>query len=675
MRSPFLFISTMSLLAFLGGEALIEACSCASRPTVSEAFEAAAVVFEGVVAVEERIAHGPQRLPFHRYVFEVSRSWKGVTSPTAEILTPSIISCGIKLKTGKQYSIFGYGEAPYTVTICQQPRFGPGNDLASLGEPIWFNRSWEELEEAIASAVQRGDSARLRALLAGKDVGGRDLSYQTTPMIETARRGDAEFLEVLIQAGANVNAYRGGRAALQEAVSRGHGEIAKRLLDAGAMAEPSLLSVAAGQGNEDVVRALIEVLPANEVEGTAGADALANSDLELSQLLVDAGARLDELTAWSQKLFMAAFDPGALDLLRFMLEAGAPVTPWVWQRAAHLGHLAALDLFWQHGASSDPESKFDNDTVTTAADLNRSIEVLEWFLDKGADPNGRDSSGHTPLIMAAGRGEAQHVRRLLEVGADPNLTGRQGWTALMAAVVQSDVELVDRLLDSEALINARDDSAETALLLATQRSDEELVIHLLKAGADVDVMAEGKGTPLMVACSQGSVANAHRLLEAGADPRLVSPEGLTALDQAAYSGDATTVELILNAGADAGAGSSLARAAKRSHWDLFPRLLEAGARIDATTDGETALVFAVREAQWELVDMLLAAGAGRQHQRPEPAVGTHRGGRDRPSRSRSTPARQRCGSESRRRIRFESHLDRRFVRTCRRVAGSSRERR
>ena len=55
------------------------------------------------------------------------------------------------------------------------------------------------------------------------------------PLVEAARRGDTRAVEVLLAAGADVNAAtRTGETALLAAAARGHEEIAARLLDAGA---------------------------------------------------------------------------------------------------------------------------------------------------------------------------------------------------------------------------------------------------------------------------------------------------------------------------------------------------------------------------------------------------------------------------------------------------------
>lgn len=51
------------------------------------------------------------------------------------------------------------------------------------------------------------------------------------------------------------------------------------------------------------------------------------------------------------------------------------------------------------------------------------------LIEQGTDVNGRTSGGYTPLMIAAGIGDEQTVRLLLERGADPALVNDNGWTA------------------------------------------------------------------------------------------------------------------------------------------------------------------------------------------------------------------------------------------------------
>lgn len=56
------------------------------------------------------------------------------------------------------------------------------------------------------------------------------------------------------------------------------------------------------------------------------------------------------------------------------------------------------------------------------------------LLKAGADPNQRADGGSTALIMAAGYGNVEMVRLLLDHGADPRMVDLNGDSALTVAV-------------------------------------------------------------------------------------------------------------------------------------------------------------------------------------------------------------------------------------------------
>jgi ankyrin repeat protein len=71
------------------------------------------------------------------------------------------------------------------------------------------------------------------------------------------------------------------------------------------------------------------------------------------------------------------------------------------------------------------------------------IVEMARLLEAGAEPDalvaGRDPNGavvqSTALFEAAGRGQLDAVRLLLDRGADPRLTGSEGGTPLMGAAM------------------------------------------------------------------------------------------------------------------------------------------------------------------------------------------------------------------------------------------------
>ncbi len=89
--------------------------------------------------------------------------------------------------------------------------------------------------------------------------------------------------------------------------------------------------------------------------------------------------------------------------------------------------------------------------------------------------------GETALMMAALRGHAHWVQRLLERGA---ALEREGWTPLHYAASGPGTEATALLLDRGARIDAPSPNGSTALMLAARYAPEETVDLLLTRGAN-----------------------------------------------------------------------------------------------------------------------------------------------------------------------------------------------
>lgn len=92
-----------------------------------------------------------------------------------------------------------------------------------------------------------------------------------------------------------------------------------------------------------------------------------------------------------------------------------------------------------------------------------------------------NAAGETALMMAALRGHAQWVQRLLDRGA---ALERDGWTPLHYAASGPGTEAAALLLDRGARIDAPSPNGSTALMLAARYAPEETVDLLLARGAN-----------------------------------------------------------------------------------------------------------------------------------------------------------------------------------------------
>jgi len=115
------------------------------------------------------------------------------------------------------------------------------------------------------------------------------------------------------------------------------------------------------------------------------------------------------------------------------------------------------------------------DTPLTIASESGDAVTIRTLLARGADANGKDSSGLTPLVRAARRGHYDAAKALLD-----SIWSRPGWSPLMNAVHKSQPRIVKLLIDAGADVNARASDGTTPLALA---EDKDITAILVAAGA------------------------------------------------------------------------------------------------------------------------------------------------------------------------------------------------
>mmetsp|Transcript_20493 Transcript_20493/g.78731 ORF Transcript_20493/g.78731 Transcript_20493/m.78731 type:complete len:215 (-) Transcript_20493:140-784(-) len=165
-----------------------------------------------------------------------------------------------------------------------------------------------------------------------------------------------------------------------------------------------------------------------------------------------------------------------------------------------------------------------------AASHGNVPEVVS-LLDSGAmtDWANDDAFRSAPLAAAVRHGRDAVVRVLLDRGANPEAKDTSGYTAVMVAVVTGQLDLVSMLLDAGADIEATNDGRLTPLLLCMVADQDDVARHLIDRGANVDAKDSGGHTPLIWAALRRNSAMVRLLLERGADASARESRGMTAL--------------------------------------------------------------------------------------------------------------------------------------------------
>ena len=133
------------------------------------------------------------------------------------------------------------------------------------------------------------------------------------------------------------------------------------------------------------------------------------------------------------------------------------------------------------------------------------------------------------VFSAAGGGDLEKLKRLIEGGEDVNQRRVGEWTPLMEAAAYGQADCVEWLIKNGAQLDLKDSDGNTALHWAAFKGHLEVMKRLVEAGQDVNQRDEDKRTPLMKAAEKGHTDCVQYLILNGAHVNLKDREGNTAL--------------------------------------------------------------------------------------------------------------------------------------------------
>lgn len=214
----------------------------------------------------------------------------------------------------------------------------------------------------------------------------------------------------------------------------------------------------------------------------------------------------------------------------------------------------------------------------------------------------------TEVIGAVRGSNIKRLRELLAAGADPNVTGNgegltTGITPLMIAANRGDVETVKLLIAAGADLNARDGARArsdadnwTPLHYAVKGKHSNVVFELIQAGAKIAPKTSAGYTPLFLAINEGDFESAKMLIEAGASLEK---------NQGKYPGVLT--HAVVSPEYFHGGGKLVWG---ERNLEMVKYLVQKGADINGTNEaGQTALHFAANHNASAIANWLLKHGA------------------------------------------------------------------
>ena len=330
---------------------------------------------------------------------------------------------------------------------------------------------------AMVEAARHGDKDAIRSLIQKRAAVNAAEPDGTTALHWAAYHDDLECADLLLRAGAKVNAANDlGATPLWAASQNGSVSMVWKLLEAGANPNAALMAgetpvmVAARGGYAQVVEMLLAKGGNPNVHGTRGQTAL--------------------MWAVSQK------HP---DVVKVMLAHHADIQA----RSETYDEVMAVP---PHGYL--PYNKaipHGGETALMFAARVGDLESARLLIAAGSNANDTDAWGVSALALAAHSGFRDVVEFLLDKGADPNTEG-PGFTALHEAIMRRDEKMVDALLEHKA-----DPNTPLKTWTPTRRSSDDWHFEPSLVGA----------TPLWLAARFIEPEVMRSLVQRGADPKFV----------------------------------------------------------------------------------------------------------------------------------------------------------
>jgi uncharacterized protein len=343
---------------------------------------------------------------------------------------------------------------------------------------------------------------------------------------------------------------------------------------------------AAMKGDKAAVQTLLRQkadVNAQQIDGTSALHwAVQSNDLQLTDLLLSAGAKPGAVNHTGATPLLLAAQNGSAAMIERLLTAGADPNAALTKTgdtalmmAARTGKADAVKALLDHQAQANAKETWGGTTALMWAVSERHADVAKMLVEHGADVNAKSyfvpsASGRgfegttpvppkpnqpieefasgmlTPLMFAARENDLESAKLLVKAGADLNAQGADGKDALSLAFFDGSYDVADFLIDSHANVNQKDAQRFTPLFWAVDRRNMEtapnfpwmvtrdpfpLIVKLLDAGAETNAVINSTPRARM---REGS-------------PRLVYA---TAIMRAAFSGDIELVKLLLAHGAD-----------------------------------------------------------------------------------------------------------------------------
>ena len=206
--------------------------------------------------------------------------------------------------------------------------------------------------------------------------------------------------------------------------------------------------------------------------------------------------------------------------------------------AAYFGQKGMVQLLFSKGADINKKDLTGKCPIHNAAERGK-FDTVRLLIVLGAEP---------PLTMLAYNGQKAIIQMLLRAGANPNMRDSEGHTALTRAALKGHEDIVRLLLQNRAKLNEGDQYGNTPLNSAARCGYNNVVQQLIDGGADLSKGDLWGQTPLFNATMSNKTDIVKLLIDNGADQNISNDNNLTPLSYARMKGFSDIINILKNQG-------------------------------------------------------------------------------------------------------------------------------
>ncbi|KAK1801942.1 hypothetical protein P4O66_022568 [Electrophorus voltai] len=442
-----------------------------------------------------------------------------------------------------------------------------------------------------------------------------------TPLHAAAWLGDVHIMDLLITAGANINAkdhvwltplHRA--AASRNEVARVNGANLSQIITLWPKGQSCLLPLAIRCrmffASQKAVGLLLrkgaDITARDKLWQTALHVAAANRATRCAEALLPHVSALNAADRTGRTALHHAAQSGCQEMVKLLMNRGASLIasdkkerqPVHW--AAYLGHLEVVKLLMAHGSDKTCKDK-QGYTPLHAAASSGHVDVVKYLLRNGAEIDEPNAFGNTALHVACYMGQEAVANELVNRGANVNQPNHRGYTPLHLAAVSTNGALcLELLVNNGADVNMQSREGKSPLHMAAIHGRFTRSQILIQNGGEIDCVDRYGNTPLHVAAKYGHELLISTLMTNGADTARQGIHGMFPLHLAVLHGFSDCCRKLLSSGQL----YSIVLSMSKEH------VLSAGFDINTPDDfGRTCLHAAASGGNTECLNLLLSSGA------------------------------------------------------------------